>query len=56
MKNTDISFQSGNVRKKGNKWYYRFRMLSEDGKWKMHEFKGGDTKRETEALLKKALN
>ncbi len=55
MKNTDISFQSGNVRKKGNKWYYRFRMLSEDGKWKMHEFKGGDTKRETEALLKKAL-
>ena len=55
MKNKDVSFQNGSVRKKGNKWYYRFRMLEDDGRWKIHEFPGGETKRETEAMLKKAL-
>ena len=48
-------FQNGSVRKKGNKWYYRFRMQSEDGTWKLHEFPGGETKRETESMLRKAL-
>lgn len=55
MKNRNTSFQNGSVRKKGNKWYYRFRMLEEDGRWKMHEFQGGETKRETEAMLRQAL-
>ena len=55
MKDRNTSFQNGSVRKKGNKWYYRFRMLEEDGKWRMHEFQGGETKRETEALLRQAL-
>ena len=41
MKDRNTSFQNGSVRKKGNKWYYRFRMLEEDGKWRMHEFQGG---------------
>ena len=55
MKDKNTSFQNGSVRKKGNKWYYRFRMQEEDGRWKMHEFQGGETKRETEALLRQAL-
>ena len=55
MKDKNTSFQNGSVRKKGNKWYYRFRMQEEDGRWKMHEFQGGETKRETQALLRQAL-
>lgn len=55
MAKKNTSFQSGSVRKKGNKWYYRFRMLEDDGSWKEHEFTGGETKRETEAMLKQAL-
>ena len=55
MRDNNTSFQNGSVRKKGNKWYYRFRMLEEDDRWKMHEFQGGETKRETEALLRQAL-
>ena len=55
MKSKETSFQNGSIRKKGNKWYYRFRMREEDGRWKMHEFQGGDSKRETAAMLKQAL-
>ena len=55
MSKKDTSFQNGNVRKKGSKWYYRFRIREDDGSWKMHEFRGGETKRETEAMLKQAL-
>ena len=56
MKNTkDYSNQTGSVRQKGKHWYYRFRMKDADGNWKMHEFKGGKNKRETEAMLREAL-
>ena len=55
MKETIQTSQNGNVRKKGNQWYYRFRMQEEDGTWKHHEFKGGKNKRETEAMLRQAL-
>ena len=50
-----ISYQEGSVRKKGNNYYYRFRMEEPDGTMKMHEFAGTRSKRETEAMLKKAI-
>ena len=50
------SLQTGSVRKKGSQWYYRFRIKDQDGNWKMHEFKGGQTKAETTFMLKQALN
>ena len=50
-----ISYQEGSVRKKGNNYYYRFRMEESDGTMKMHEFAGTRSKRETEAMLKKAI-
>ena len=50
------SLQNGSVRKKGNQWYYRFRVQESDGSWKQREFKGGKTKKETELMLKQALN
>ena len=49
------SYQNGSVRKRGNKYYYRFRMEEPDGTVKMHEFPGTKSKRETEAMLKAAL-
>ena len=49
------STQSGSVRRKGDKWYYRFRMQEPDGTWKLKEFKGGKTKRETLQMLKDDL-
>ena len=49
------SLQTGSVRKKGSQWYYRFRIKDQDGNWKMHEFKGGQTKAETTFMLKQAL-
>jgi len=49
------SYQEGSVRKRGNKYYYRFRMEEPDGTMKMHEFAGTESKRETEAMLKKAI-
>ena len=55
-KTNETSFQSGSVRKKGNRWYYRFRVPDEDGIWRIHEFRGGETKRETEAMLRQALD
>lgn len=54
MKNTQ-TFQSGSVRKRGNVYYYRFRTKEPDGTWKMHEFKGSESKSETNYMLKKAL-
>jgi len=50
------SLQNGSVRKKGNQWYYRFRIQDSDGTWKLREFKGGKTKKETQQLLKQALD
>ena len=49
------SYQEGSVRKRGNKYYYRFRMEEPDGTMKMHEFVGTKSKRETEAMLRKAI-
>lgn len=50
------SYQNGSVRKRGNKYYYRFRVEGPDGTKKMREFPGTESKRETEAMLKKALD
>lgn len=49
------SYQKGSIRKRGNKYYYRFRMEEPDGTMKIHEFAGTESKRETEQMLKKAL-
>jgi integrase len=49
------SSQTGSVRKKGKQWYYRFRVQDSDGNWKLHEFKGGKTKAETQLLLNQAI-
>ena len=38
--NHKISYQEGSVRKRGRKYYYRFRMEEPDGTMKMHEFVG----------------
>ena len=54
MNNTQ-SLQKGSVRKKGNLWYYRLRTEEPDGTWKMHEYKGTTSKRETQAILEEAL-
>ena len=50
------SYQEGSVRKRGNKYYYRFRMEEPDGTMKMHEFVGTKSKRETEYMLRKAID
>lgn len=55
MKQTAGASQCGSVRKKGNQWYYRFRIREADGTSKLREFKGGKTKRETESMLLQAL-
>lgn len=49
------SSQTGSVRKKGKQWYYRFRIQDSEGNWKLHEFKGGKTKAETQLLLNQAI-
>ena len=54
--NHKISYQEGSVRKRGRKYYYRFRMEEPDGTMKMHEFVGTESKRETENILKKAID
>lgn len=53
---TNNSTQEGSVRKRGKYWYYRFRMKEDDGTWILREFKGATTKRETEAMLRQALD
>lgn len=50
------SNQQGSIRQKHNQWYYRLRTLDENGKWISHEFKGGATKKETERMLREALD
>ena len=45
----------GSVRKKGKKWYYRFYVEDERGKMVQREFAGTESKSETEALLRKAM-
>lgn len=45
----------GSVRKKGKKWYYRFYIEDESGKQVQREFAGTESKSETEALLRKAM-
>ena len=45
----------GGVRKRGNNWYYYFDLGKVDGKRKKIERKGGRTKKEAEAALRKAL-
>lgn len=46
---------TGGVRKRGNRWYYYFDLGKVDGKRKKVERVGGNTKREAEAALRKAL-
>ena len=41
------SYQNGSIRKRGNKYYYRFRMEEPDGTMKLHEYPGTESKRET---------
>ena len=45
----------GSVRKKGNKWYYRFYVEDESGRQVQREFAGTESKSETESLLRKAM-
>lgn len=45
----------GSVRKKGKKWYYRFYIVDENGELKQPEFPGTESKAETEAMLRKAM-
>ena len=45
----------GSVRKKGNKWYYRFYVEDESGKLVQREFAGTSSKSETESMLRKAM-
>ena len=45
----------GSVRKKGKKWYYRFYVEDESGNRKQAEFPGTESKAETEAMLRKAM-
>ena len=48
-------WQKGSVRKKGRKWYYRFYIEDESGRQVQKEFAGTESKSETEALLRKAM-
>lgn len=45
----------GSVRKKGKKWYYRFYIEDESGNRVQKECPGTESKSETEALLRKAM-
>ena len=45
----------GSVRKKGKKWYYRFYIEDESGNRVQKEFPGTESKVETEAMLRKAM-
>ena len=45
----------GSVRKKGQKWYYRFYVENESGNLVQKEYAGTESKSETEALLRKAM-
>ncbi len=45
----------GSVRKKGKKWYYRFYVEDESGNRVQKEYPGTESKSETEALLRRAM-
>lgn len=45
----------GSVRKKGKKWYYRFYVEDESGNRIQKEYPGTESKSETEAMLRKAM-
>lgn len=45
----------GSVRKKGKKWYFRFYVEDESGRQVQRKFAGTESKSETEALLRKAM-
>ena len=45
----------GSVRKKGKKWCYHFYVEDESGNRAQKEFPGTESKSETEALLRKAM-
>jgi integrase len=47
---------SGHVRKRGKKWYYCFEVGTKDGKRKKIDRLGGNTKKEAQDALRKALN
>ena len=46
----------GSVRKKGKRWYYRFYIEDESGNRIQKEYPGTESKSETEALLRKAID
>lgn len=46
----------GSVRKKGKKWYYRFYVEDLSGNRVQKEFPGTESKSETEAMLRKAMD
>lgn len=46
----------GSVRKKGKKWYYRFYVEDESGNSTQREYVGTESKSETQALLRKAMD
>ena len=50
-----LPMAKGSVRKKGNKWYYRFYVEDESGRLVQREFTGTASKSETEAMLRKAM-
>lgn len=45
----------GSVRKKGKKWYYRFYVEDESGNRVQKEYPGTESKSETEAMLRRAM-
>ncbi|MCH5188458.1 MAG: site-specific integrase [Oscillospiraceae bacterium] len=45
----------GSVRKKGKKWYYRFYVENDSGELIQKEFVGTESKSETQAMLRKAM-
>ena len=50
-----VFMAKGSVRKKGKKWYYRFYVENESGDLVQKEYAGTESKSETEALLRKAM-
>ena len=50
-----VFMAKGSVRKKGKKWYYRFYVENESGNLVQKEYAGTESKSETEALLRKAM-
>lgn len=46
----------GSVRQKGRRWYYRFYMADGSGRMVQREFAGGETRLETEAMLRRAVS